>query len=220
MRTELPRDALVSFLDGQIFTAAELCWAASIPANSLSNILNQTNLELCTKKPGRGRARTFCLQDCYSILLMDRLTKKLKDYSAASAAVNEFNFEVHRHLMLSGQSNYRYDYELKRALAESIYRSNAEYYERDLRAPYYFFEDEGKWRSNQDASYFKNMLWLAEDGIIVFNLTLLFRKFDFELGRHKGFPVDKHYGEPGMAELMKIMADALRPPKPTADSDD
>ncbi len=215
-------DPALDFLNGKTFTAHQLCVAANINATSLTNIINKTKLELCSRRTRRGRARQFCLVDCYAIVIMDRLTKRVRDYGVAADAVNDLIFETARQLMFGGELSYRTDRELKDTFCKDIYQCTPELHYRNCNNPYYLIDTrEGEWTVNRDYSPF---IEGREDGAIVFDITFMLRKFDFNLARLCGFPVEKHYGPPSAESLVRTFMDgvlsAMDSPEESEDGND
>lgn len=67
-------DEIFTELNGHRFTAREVKEAARISSHQLTNILAKSSLQLCSRSPGQGRARAFCLIDIYQIALLAELS--------------------------------------------------------------------------------------------------------------------------------------------------
>ncbi|GEM_PF-6689902 len=212
------RDDIISFLDGTPVNASEFCLASLIKANTLNNYLTKTNLELCSEKPGRGKARNFCLIDCYELVLLDKLVKRIKDYEVAAMAVNEMTYEIPRQLMMAGQQSFKTDRDMKSAFCRSAFNAMPEYWMRDFENPFFYMEKGGEWLS-VEAKNIREHLEVSDDGAIVFNVTGIFRKFELDLARIKGFPLEDYNRRKTRKMVLTAFADAIRPP-PEDSTDD
>ncbi|GAA0569492.1 hypothetical protein [Caenispirillum bisanense] len=201
---------IVQFLDGQRFSPSELCHAGDLKTMSLPNLLNKSNLELASANPGRGRAREFCLVDVYALVLMDRVVKLLKDYGTAANIVNSFTFSVARILMMEGKLPYGTDHELKQAICDSLRLATPEYFQRDLTRPWYIVI-----RPGEEPLSTKDPLEhipYAMNGMIIFNVTLLFAEVDKKLARMRGFDFRQQSARLNRKMAAETAAAILRPP--------
>lgn len=205
MPTDLPK--IVAFLNARQTPADLLCGAADIRAMSLTNYLNKTNLELCSKKPGRGRPRDFCLIDCYAVLLMHVLTKRLNDYEAVASAVNQIVFEEARQLMLSDVTPFRTDGEMKSALCSDVGFSPACFWQRDADKPWFLCERAagGGFVCLNDFDVVRMAVFASRHGVLIVNLTSLFSNFDERLAVAHGYDVQ----EARRHEVLRFVAGAL-----------
>lgn len=75
LRAAATRDARdrLSFLDGKRFTARQLCDAAQISQDTLTNYTRKQGLVLFSESPGQGRARAHALADVYVAAVIGRL---------------------------------------------------------------------------------------------------------------------------------------------------
>lgn len=212
MSTE-QRDPLVDFLNGKLYTAAEVAAAGGVKANSLVNLLSKSNLELCSQAKGRGKARDFCLIDAYALALMDRLTRTLKDYDLAAENCNELLYGECRIALDEGRLPWRTDGELKEGLCGDIYKAHPVFFERDLDRPHYFVGTAENLVVSQDLH---TIAQGAETGIYVFNLTLIFTTVDLTLARLRNFDLARIGQVKAERAAAQAFADGLRPDPPSA----
>lgn len=77
LRTAANRDAgdRLSFLDGKRFTARQLCEAAQLSQDALTNYTRKQGLVLFSESPGQGRARAHALADIYVAAVIGKLAE-------------------------------------------------------------------------------------------------------------------------------------------------
>ncbi|WP_426954110.1 hypothetical protein [Muricoccus radiodurans] len=75
-------------MNGRQFPAAVVERAAEIDSDSLANFINKSPLDLCSRSPGRGRARQFCLVDVYQLAFLARLVRITSRVESAARCLN------------------------------------------------------------------------------------------------------------------------------------
>ncbi|MEM7695299.1 MAG: hypothetical protein AAF318_12675 [Pseudomonadota bacterium] len=62
-------------LNGERFSAAQVCFVTDVPPKSLTNWIGLNNMFLVSDAPGRGKPRKFCLVDIYIVGLVAKITE-------------------------------------------------------------------------------------------------------------------------------------------------
>ncbi|OYD80117.1 hypothetical protein [Azospirillum brasilense] len=132
----------LDLLDGRRFSAAELMTAAQVDTHQLTNILNKTDLELCSVSAGQGRARQFCLIDVYQIALFRALMRLTENARWAAHGLNGVLF----HDRFAGASHLEeLSAEADRGwcarCCESIKTAPALYWQRTEESPHFIYSD-------------------------------------------------------------------------------
>ena len=76
------------------FPASTVCKAAEVTSSMLENFALKAGLVLCSRSPGRGRARQYCLIDVYQIRIMAELVALTGNARWSARALNDYLGQV------------------------------------------------------------------------------------------------------------------------------
>lgn len=76
------------------FPASTVCEAAEVTSSMLENFALKAGLILCSRSPGRGRARRYCLIDVYQIRIMAELVALTGNARWSATALNDYLGQV------------------------------------------------------------------------------------------------------------------------------
>ncbi len=209
----MTRHPILKFLDAKKFTAAHVCAATDINATSLTNFINKTDIELCSKKTGRGVGRNFCLIDVYMLALLNELTKTTKDYSLSVSVVNYIVFDVWRVAILNEDVSIKSDEELKEKFCCSIYNTIPEFYDRDLKNDWMLTIEinNGKVHTFRSSDIVHYLPFIRKCSIVI-SLTHFLEKIDIKLADMLWFDLDEFKRKKEKQEISRVIAKVLALP--------
>ena len=76
------------------FPASTVCKAAGVTSSMLENFALKAGLVLCSRSPGRGHARQYCLIDVYQIRIMAELVALTGNARWSARALNDYLGQV------------------------------------------------------------------------------------------------------------------------------
>lgn len=191
------RDArdLLSFLDGKRFTARQLCDAAQVSTDALTNYTRKQGLVLFSESPGQGRARQHCLADIYVAAVIG----KLADLTGKTKQVIEVVWDVfcHREVVRRAQDRKAGDAdvspeeyvdafaEFADAVCADVSQAGGWLAARQRENPFFLFLIPSEQHRHGYAWFLEpahNTSWFLEHEAAVFvNLTALFSAVDLRL---------------------------------------
>lgn len=183
----------VDYLDGRRFSASQVKEAASINEHTLTNLINKSDIILCSERPGQGRARQFCLIDVYQLSLVREMVKATNDVSWSVHNANFVLFSyaseayVTRDNPFGSTERLISEVDTARAkMCKSIKNAPAEYYTRGKGLNYVAIASFGE-RFEAGVDVHSSDAWDVQHALshtptsIIWSLTLIFGTVDRRL---------------------------------------